>query len=90
MGLLKMPTKTFTHKVINGVRSWVVVTWTQRRCVKCKRFISGHKQKYCSECREIVVKEQQTKADKNWKISHREKYNKYHRELRLRVKRIDA
>ena len=57
--------RTYLHsKMVNGIRKGVnLVTWSQRRCEKCKRFLSKHQQKYCSTCQPKIRKEQMRVID---------------------------
>lgn len=34
--------------------SYKLVTWSQRRCIKCQRFLSKKQQKYCKPCSDKV------------------------------------
>lgn len=40
-----------------------LLTWTQRRCVKCQRFLSKLQKKYCKDCTKIADKESQRKYE---------------------------
>lgn len=42
----------------------VLVTWSQRLCIRCKRFLSKRQIKYCSRCWDNVDREQKNKAQK--------------------------
>jgi hypothetical protein len=50
--------RTYTKKSKNGKIFEVLVTWTQDRCVRCKRFLSKHGQKFCDRCRLLKDKKQ--------------------------------
>jgi len=49
----------------------VLVIWSQRRCVRCKRFLSKHQQKYCGACSYKVQKEQDDKSRTKWNKQNR-------------------
>jgi hypothetical protein len=64
--------RTYTcHK--KGIMS--LVTWTQRRCEKCKRFLSKHQQKYCSKC-----------APEKHKVDSMERNRKYYKDSEFLIK----
>jgi rRNA maturation endonuclease Nob1 len=43
--------------MLDGKQVHRLVTWSQRRCEKCQRFLNKHQQKYCASCVKIVEKE---------------------------------
>ena len=34
-----------------------LVTWSQRRCEKCQRFLAIHQQKFCAKCKPVNDRE---------------------------------
>jgi hypothetical protein len=51
-----MSIRTYTQHSMRGPKS--VVTWSQRNCQRCKRFLGRRELKYCDRCRLIIQKEQ--------------------------------
>ena len=61
--------RTYTTHSENGKVFHPLVTWSQRQCEKCHRFIAKHQQKYCTKCAPAIEKEQSLTLDR--KESHR-------------------
>ena len=49
------------YTTLKGIRK--LVTWSQRRCLRCKRFLNKRQIKYCSKCKPIIRKENHTKRN---------------------------
>jgi PHP family Zn ribbon phosphoesterase len=47
--------RTRTNKSINGKMTKILVSWTQRTCSRCHRFLSKEDHKFCSRCVELGV-----------------------------------
>ena len=45
--------RVFAENHVKGKRVISLLSWSQRRCVKCQRFLSKKQQKYCSKCKTI-------------------------------------
>jgi hypothetical protein len=52
-----------------------LVAWSQRRCVKCQRFLAKFQKLYCSKCADKIEKERSIKRCSEW----RDKNHEYHR-----------
>ena len=46
--------RSYTQHTYRGKHE--VVTWFQKRCVVCKRFLSKRQEKYCGKCAPIQKK----------------------------------
>ncbi len=44
----------------------VLVAWTDRHCIKCKRFLSLRQHKYCSKCKPIEDAKIAIKSTTSW------------------------
>ena len=47
-----MADRTYIHNKFHGPQ--VLVTWCQRRCVRCQRYLGKREMKYCDRCRSEV------------------------------------
>ena len=56
----KLNTRVYTHK---GKDINTLLSWTQRRCISCSKFLSLYGKKYCIDCR-LKAKRETTKT---WK-----------------------
>lgn len=50
--------RVFLHTCIGGKKISKLLTWSQRRCEICQRFLAKHQLKYCVECADKVHEEQ--------------------------------
>lgn len=50
--------KRYTTKMVEGMRRNVLLTWTQRQCVLCQRFLSMQQKLHCERCRRKLALEQ--------------------------------
>lgn len=58
--------KKYTTKIINGIKKNILVTWTQRRCKICQRFLSMKQKLHCDRCRNRLDLEQGYRSNKNF------------------------
>jgi len=89
----KSECRTYTVHIHNGPH--VLVTWRQRRCCICQKYLGKHQQKHCYKCARKQRLEYSTEKFKEWRIKNREYYNERRRKWRkLRkekeVKKIHA
>ena len=54
--------RVFKTITINGKKITKLVTWSQRRCERCKKFLSKRQKKYCKKCSYIVYREDTLKS----------------------------
>ena len=70
----------------------VLVSWSQRTCILCHKFLSKHQQKYCSKCyinhkykedrlKQIEYRKRPNHVPWHLRLENKEKWNKYRREL---------
>ena len=56
-----------------------LLTWSQNRCVICKKFLSKHQKKYCAKHSVSVHKETAQKwYQDNRELTRSRSYNRYH------------
>lgn len=64
--------RTYTTHSVNGPE--VLVSWIQRKCQRCCRFLSKHQQKYCSRCKPLMDKKVKRKDSKTRYYNKLEEY----------------
>lgn len=52
-----------------------VLTWTQGRCLKCKRFLAKREIKFCGRCRPLMNKLQNKLSTKNYRVKRSQLLN---------------
>ena len=70
-----------THN-LDGSRS--IISWMQRRCIRCQRFLTKQQQQFCSKCSSI----ERRKERETWRINNPEKYKEYRRNYYYRSQNI--
>jgi hypothetical protein len=49
--------RVFEQKHVNGKTTHLLLSWSQKRCIKCQRFLAKHQKEYCAECAKKAEKE---------------------------------
>jgi len=58
-----------------------LVSWSQRRCIECLRFLGKYEHKHCSKCRnKMELRWQKEHPERRWYLRHREEDRKRARE----------
>jgi hypothetical protein len=66
--------RLYSYKIYNGYR--ILISWGQRRCIKCQRFLSKRELKYCKDCAKTANREQKKLNMKKYGCTT--EYREYH------------
>jgi hypothetical protein len=45
--------RTYDKRKVDGKPSTILKTWIQRKCERCKKFLSKREKRFCDSCREL-------------------------------------